>query len=169
MNPVDETIAKLSAAGLLAVPRATQGCTTVQNFVKAYFDANPESTPDRCAGIIINAAEFPQVKALFDTCKNFKQLMPVLQEFFKQIQALCPVTPNPAAAAARRQTLAILASPEALASFGFVLQAGLLDCLMKLLCPASLPAYDTPSACQDLFGKLCPTTEPPQPPQPPAV
>jgi hypothetical protein len=134
----------MAADGTLAAPRATE-CPTMEAFLTAHFDANPEATPERTAAAWAEVMRNPLLRGMCDSLGSLKDILKQLGPLWEQIQALIAqfqkVCPQPAPGDGRPGC-----------------GGGLFLNFLKSLCPA------LPCACGDNCGcgqDCCPTPNPP--------
>lgn len=77
----------MAADGTLAAPRATE-CPTMQTFLAAHFDANPEATPEAVAKTWAEVMKNPLVGGIFKNLRSIKDLIQNLGPIIEQIKAL---------------------------------------------------------------------------------
>ncbi len=153
MNKVDETVALLSNAGLLAAPRATEACGGVENMLRMYFEDNPNRTPQQAMEDTQALLRIRPLKGILETCKELKaiipeiqKLVPVIQKLFESMQGLCPTKDGKPGAC-----------------------TDIITCLMSKFCPALCPTGAGECEGCDCFSQLCPDLCPVVPTPTPAT
>ncbi|MFA5715979.1 MAG: GYF domain-containing protein [Candidatus Paceibacterota bacterium] len=139
-SQVKQTVMLMGKAGILAATNATEACGPVEKMLEMYFEDNKDRTPQQAMEDVAAMQRIRPLKGLLDSCKEFKALIPQVQELIKTIMALCPTT------------------KKADGTYGALCEGGILKCLMSLMCPGLCPTTAGASPCP-CFDTCCPTAK----------
>lgn len=120
---VTDTMRQLASAEVLGTPRATE-CNTLETFVRAHFEANPNESPADIVYAVQIARRNPLARGICDSVGTLKDLIKQLQELFQKFQQLCP---QPAPVAGEQVSC-----------------GGMFAKILASLCPAIKPCCPTP-------------------------